>query len=360
MKKFVSMLSVAVLSASLLCACGGGTESTTTAAPPAGDTTGAAVSQEETGTPATTSAPTDGDVIVMKLANANPAGDIRDQVCRRFADLAAEKTGGKVKIEVYSGGSLGDWRDAVEGLSMGINEIVIEGIATLSAYTDLAYLDGLPYVFRDADHFQKVMLGEMGQEICDQVGEQGGFKLLGPQYRGTKVTTSQKPFSNLEELKGLKIRVPNNQVNIDTWTYLGASPTPLALTETFTALQQHTVEAQENSIIESYGHGFYDVCDYLIYTDHQHSADVFIFDRNYFNDLDPEIQQALTEAANEAAQWRTETVLKEEKEYLTKWEEAGVEIIYPELDGLREAVANLAADKYPMLKDMVDQIQAVQ
>ncbi|WP_434309120.1 TRAP transporter substrate-binding protein [Hominifimenecus sp. rT4P-3] len=357
MKKIIAMMTAIALGVSLLAGCGNG-NTTETKAPSAAETGTAAQSGTEAA--AGTEAQADGDVIVMKLANPNPAGDIRDQVCLKFSELVSEKTGGKVRIDVYSGGSLGDWRDCIEGLSMGIDEIVIEAICSLNPYTELANFEAIPYVYRDADHFMKVMMGDLGKEICEEVGEAGGFKMVGPQYRGAKVTTSQKPFHNIDEVKGLKMRVPSNQVNIDTWAAFGASPTPLALSETFTALQQHTVEGQDNSIIESYGHGFYDVCDYLMMTNHNYNADVWIFDREYFNNLDPEIQTAIEEAAQEAAEWRTQAVLEEEKEYLKKWEEAGVEIIYPELDGFREAVADFAKDKYPALQDLVSRVQAVQ
>ena len=146
---------------------------------------------------------------------------------------------------------------------------------------------------------------------------------------------------------------------IDTWQLLGASPTPLALTDVFTALQQNTVEAQENSIQESYGYGFYDVCDYLIRTDHQFSTDMFVFDRTYFDNLPEDIQTIVRECAEEAAQWRTETTLAEEEEYLQMWADQGVTIIDDvDTDTMRATLENLVDEKYPYLTELRDQIAA--
>lgn len=301
----------------------------------------------------------DGKKITMKLANANPAGDIKDQVAKKFAELVAEKSNGRIIVEVYSGGTLGDWRDAIEGLSMGIDEIVLESMGGLDAWTEYANIDAVPYIFRDYDHFISTWYGEVGEKIMSEVGEKGGFKLLGPMYRGARIVTSKVPFTNLQELKGLKMRAPNIQVYISTWKTLGAAPTPLALTETFTALQQNTVVAQENPTIESYGHGFYDVCDYLIKTNHVYSADYFIFDRNYFNALDSEAQKIITEAANEAAQWRNEKAVSMEDDYFKMFEDKGVTIIEPDRAEFMDAFDGFVEKEFPYLVDWVEEIKAV-
>ena len=321
--------------------CGGGND---TAEPAPGDQTGE----------------TNEQIIVMKLANANPPGDIRDQVSQKFAELVEEKTNGRVKVEVYSGGTLGDWRDTLEGLGIGVNEIVIESIGTLDAWAPLANIDPVPYVFRDYDHFIKVFYGPVGREIMDEVGKQGGFKMFGPMYRGARVVTSKKPFEHVDEARGLKIRAPNIQMYIKTWQALGASPTPLAITETFTALQQGTVDAQENPVVECYGHGFYDVCDYLILTNHVYGADVFVFNEQYFASLQDDIQTAIEEAALEAAEWRNNVAVEMEKEYVEKFKEKGVTVIEPDVESFRNKLDGFIEREFPDLVPWVDKIKAVQ
>jgi tripartite ATP-independent transporter DctP family solute receptor len=298
--------------------------------------------------------------IVMKLANANPAGDIKDRVALKMAEIVKQKTNGRVIVEVYSGGQLGDWRDAVEGLGMGMNEIVLESLGALDAYDVRANIDAVPYLYRDVEHFNKMWYGPMGEKVLTTIGDAFGFKLLGPMNRGARIVTSKVPFKNLEELKGLKIRAPNIQVYIETWRTLGAAPTPLALTETFTAIQQNTVVAQENPTIESYGHSFYDVCKYLIETNHVFSADMFIFSKKYFDNLPPDIQKAVIESITEAARWRNAETLKMESEYKKMFQEKGVTIIEPDRAQFMAKFDGFVEKLFPAIVDWVNEIKAIQ
>ena len=345
MKKFIGVFLAASMVLSLAACSSGGTATTTTT-----DTSTSEVTQTEN----------TGEVIEMKLANPNPVGDVKDLASIKFAELVDEKTNGQVKVTVYSGGQLGDARDTIEGLGLGTNEIVIESMGTTDAYSSLASIDAIPYMYAGYDHYERVMFGDLGAEIRDEVGEAGGFKLIGAMYRGARVCTTKKLFTTPDELKGLKIRVPNQQVYVDTWNVLGASPTPLALTETFTALSQNTVEAQENATIESYGFGFYDVCDYLVKTNHVYSTDVFIFNRAYFNNLPADIQVALEEAAMEASAYRNEISLNKEAEYEQMFIDKGVEIVEIDMEPFMAKFDGFVAEYYPELTDWANQIAAMQ
>ncbi len=341
MKKAISLVLAATMALSLA-ACSSGDSSSSSASGSAA-ASGSTAEVENTG-----------EVYEMKLANPNPVGDVKDLASIKFAELADEYTNGQVKITVYSGGQLGDARSTLEGLSIGTNEIVCESIGTLDPFTSLANFDAVPYMYRDYDHYAAAFLnGELGEEVKEAVGEDGGFKLLGGMYRGARVVTTKKKFTNPDELAkvGLKIRVPSQQIYIDTWNVLGTSPTPLALTETFTALQQNTVEAQENATIESYGFGFYDVCDYLVKTNHVYSTDMFIMDRDYFNGLPTDIQEALTKAAKEASDYRTQMSLDMEAEYEQMFADKGVEIVEVDTAPFIEKFDGFVDEYYPDFAD---------
>jgi len=277
----------------------------------------------------------------------------------KFAELVNEATDGCVVVQVYSGGVLGDWTDTIEGLKMDMDEIVLEGFSSYASYDSSANIDAIPYIFESYQHFMDVYQNDVGQGILDDVGELCGFKFIGAQYRGFRVTTSNVRFSNLAELQasGLKIRIPSVESYIFMWEDLGVSPVVLALTETFTALQQNTVEAQENSVIESYGHGFYDVCDYLIKTNHICGCDVFAFDLGYWNELPAEVQTVLTECANEAALWRSEFSYNEEDTYIGMWEDKGVEVIDVDMSEFAGALSNYTEEHYPDLLPWVEAIK---
>ena len=341
MKKALS----AVLAASMvfsLAACGGKEEAAapSTSAPAATDAPAADTPAEPE--------------YVMKLANPNPVGDVKDLASIRFSELAAEYTDGRVQIDVYSGGQLGDARETLEGLKIGTNEIVCESIGTLDPFTKLANFDAVPYMYRDYEHYRAAFLeGELGEEVKEAVGQDGGFKILGGMYRGARVCTTKKKFTTPEELEatGLKIRVPSQQIYIDTWDVLGVNPTPLALTECFTALQQNTVEAQENATIESYGFGFYDVCDYLVQTNHVYSTDVFIMDRGYFEKLPADIQEAMIKAAKEASDYRSEMSMTMEADYIEMFKEKGVEVIAIDTKPFIAKFDGFLEEYYPQFAD---------
>ena len=295
---------------------------------------------------------------VIRLANIAPVGDPRDMACVKFAELVEEKTKGAVKVEVFSGGTLGDWRVTIEGLKPGVVNAVIESVGTIEPYTKLAAVDPYPYLYRDIEHFKKVWYSDTGTALLEKIGADGDFKLIGPMYRGARYVTSKKKFTNLEELKGLKIRAPQLKMYLKTWELMGAAPTPMAATEIYTGLQQGTVDAQEYPLDFDYSYALYEVCPYLISTRHVFSNDVFIFDKAYFDALPEEIRNALIEAASEVAKWRTDYSIEQESEYIRKFKEKNVEIVDIDTAPLREKVAGIV-EFFPNLKEIVAEIQAV-
>ncbi|HBD64161.1 MAG TPA: hypothetical protein DC038_06960 [Clostridiales bacterium] len=299
------------------------------------------------------------DVKVFKLANVSALGDERDQSLQEFARLVDEKSKGEIKIEVYSGGTLGGWRDTIEGLEPGIVQIVCESIGTLEPYSKTASIDAYPYLYRNYEHYKKVMEGEIGEQLLATVGEEGGFVIMGPSYRGARIMTSNKKVESVDNLKGVKIRAPGIQMYIKTWEYLGASPVPMDATEIYTGLQQGTVDAQENPVLFSYGNAYYDVCKYLVMTNHVMSTDVFIFNDDFFNGLPEETQKILREAATEAGNFRTQLVLDKEGEAIKEMEAKGMEIINPNIKGFQDKLTDFGKE-FPDLVDMVKQIQSVQ
>ncbi len=298
--------------------------------------------------------------IVLRLGHINAENDPTHDQAKFFAEKVSEKTDGRVKVDIYPSATLGDTRELIEGLGIGTVEIVIDGFGTVETYTSVASLDAMPFLYRDYDHFMKVWQGDVGKELCDAAGSESGLKIFGGTYRGARVITSTKEIHTVEDMKGLKIRVPNLDVYIKTFQGLGATPTPMAMTEVLTGIQQGTVEGQENPTILSYNFGLYDVCDYLIRTNHMYSANVFMLSDSYFSGLEEDVQQAILEAGQEAADYTSQVVANSEEEYFSKWEEQGVEIIDPEIEGFKKACDGLLETEFPNLVELGKRIQEVQ
>ena len=174
----------------------------------------------------------------LRLAHAYAVDGVVDQVMKRFSARVSELSDGKMKVEVYSGGVLGTWREALEAMSFGTVDMVAESLGTLESYTKLAGLEGAPYLYRDSKHFYTVWESPVGKQVINTIADQSGRRLITVMWRGARQLATVKPVEKLGDLKGLKIRVPTEDTYVKTWQALGASPTPMSLSEVYTALQQ--------------------------------------------------------------------------------------------------------------------------
>ena len=182
------------------------------------------------------------DTYTLKMHMSVSATDPVYASAEKFKELVEAKTDGKVTLELYPSSSLGVTQDCLEGLSMRACDIVYDSMSNLSTWNELANVEALPYMYSGVDHFKAVWEGEVGEKIRNDLGAATGLKIMGCGLQGIRVVTSNTPIKSLADVKGLKIRVPTIDVYLKTWEWLGASTTPLAGSEIFTALQQNTVQ----------------------------------------------------------------------------------------------------------------------
>lgn len=293
-----------------------------------------------------------------KMGSPFNEGSSNDEACKIFISKLEELSGGKIKVDFFPGNTLGDSAELEEGLAHGTATFVYESVASLASWSDLANIDAYPYLYSSLDHFLKVWNSEIGESIREAVGQEGGFKMFGTLYRGARVVTGNKRIETVDDVKGFKIRTPNTAIYVDTWNYLGAMSTPMAGSDIFTGIQQGTVEGQENPIIDSYNLGLYDVCDYLIRTNHVYSQCTFIMDRAYYESLPAEVQGWIAEAAEAAAEYKNTVTPQEEEEYLQKWIDNGTEVIDVDVQQFMDAMAGFGEQYYPQFSEYIDQILA--
>lgn len=299
------------------------------------------------------------DTYSWKMALNSTAGDNAYDTAAVFADKVKELTDGKVNVELYGGASLGSTSEVLEGLSYGVADIICESVGTLATFTPLANIDAMPYIYSDYDHFMNVWYSDLGQEIKDKIGEASGFKLMGGTFRGPRIVTSTKEMHSVDDFDGFKLRAPNLEMYLKTWQWMGAAPTPMAMNETYTALQQGTVSGQENPMADSMNYAFNEVCKYWIKTNHVYSCNLFIMDGNYFNGLPEDIQAAVVEAAEYAGQEISVKQLEKEKEAEAKLVEEGCTVIDVDIDAFKAHFDGFADENFPDLKDWTDRIKAM-
>ena len=338
MKKFLAMTLTAVLAAGVLAGCGSSDS---------GDANGGNANGGDS-TDTTYS---------WKMALNSTEGDNAYDMGAAFKEKIEEISGGQITVELYGGGSLGTTSEVLEGMSYGVADLMVESIGTLSTFSPLANIDAMPYVYSGYDHFMSVWNSELGDEMKTTIGEAAGFKLLGATFRGPRIVSATKEMSTVDDFKGFKLRAPNLEIYLETWNWMGAAPTPIAVTETYTALQQGTVEGQENPMADSLNYAFDEVCKYWIKTNHVYSANVVIMDDDYFNSLPAEIQAMVEEAADYASQTISESQLDKEAAAEAELIEKGCTVIEVDQDAFAAHFDGFAEEKFPDLADWVNRIK---
>jgi tripartite ATP-independent transporter DctP family solute receptor len=266
--------------------------------------------------------------IVIKFAhNGNTIPeDPQNVACTAFKKMVEERTNGAIRVDIYPAAQLGDARTIVEGVQMGTIEMADIENGPMGRFVPEAMLWDLPFIFRDIDHAHNVLDGDVGkyvQKKYDDVGirhlayNDGGFRYF---------TNNVRPIRNMDDLQGLKIRVMESKVMIDTINAFGASAVPMAFGELYTALQQGVVDGQENPMNLIYSQRFYEVQKYLSLSGHFYYPRQYITNLNWFNNLSEEHQKIIAEAAKEACDIQREELAKYEIEMKKVLQEKGMEI----------------------------------
>ena len=255
-----------------------------------------------------------------------------------LAKKIKEKTNGRIDITVYPAGQLGNDKAVAEGVKLGTISMAVAG-TTSSKVTDAFYL---PYVFRDANHQRKVMSGPVGQLIKDRFSKDTGMFLIGGAYFAARhLTTKDKEVKSPGDLKGLRIRVPQIPAMVATWKALGASPTPINFTELFTALQQGTVDAQENPYSLILMNSFFEVQKYLIQTYHVLPMRFFFMNDKLWIRLSKEDQTLFVKTWEEEAVNIEKMFMENEQKWLDQLKGKGMKVVAVDTKPFREAVKDV-------------------
>lgn len=214
-------------------------------------------------------------------------------------ELVNEKSGGTLQVEVHTDGTLGQEREMMESLQIGNLDLALVSTAPISNfYSQMSVLD-MPYLFDSKAHAYAVLDGEIGQSLFDGLESQG---MVGLTYmeNGFRNVFSTKPITKPADLKGVKIRIMENQIQTATFSALNAIVTNMASGEVYTGLQQGTIDAAENAICAYYSSAYYEVCKELSLTEHFYGATALLMSKKVFASLTEEQQTILKEAAAEA------------------------------------------------------------
>jgi len=259
-----------------------------------------------------------------------------------FAEKVAEKTNGRVAVQVFYDASLGNEAQTGEGIRTGSIDIGFAGQVGFGSYIrDIRVLE-LPYLYKNFDEIDRVY--QEIRPILDQRFSENGVTLLSQVYEGPRMTLAARPLAKLEDFSGMALRVPESPVYISMAQAFGTKPTPVAFPEIYTALQAGVVEGLEGSPSTLLGGKFFEVAKNLCRTDHIHNAVYFGINPTTMSSFDEPTQTAILEAAREATLFNLDLVKGSVESDLVKLREAGVTETTPDLEPFRQAVAasNLA------------------
>lgn len=294
----------------------------------------------------------------FKLGHLANEEHVWHQSALHFAELVKEKSEGKISIKVYPNEQLGSESDNLTGILAGTMDMTITG-ETLQNYIEEAALVAVPYMIDDTAHLQKVAGGHIGQKIEEKISSVG-FRPVAWFQRGARELTSNQPVRHPDDLQGMILRVPNVPLFIDTWQALGAKATPMAFSEVFTALQQGTIQAQENPLSLIHSAAFYEVQDYVNLTDHVIGWVYLVIGEKQFQKLPENLQEVVLEAGKEMQQYHDRLFLEQQQIYEEKLKEAGMEFIEVDKAAFRQkALPAVKANLKPVQLELFEEIVEV-
>jgi len=289
------------------------------------------------------------DVKVLKLAHGLDITHPVHKAMEFMAEKVYEKSGGRLRVDIYPSEQLGSERECIEQLQIGGLAMTKTSSSPLESFVSEVKVLGLPYLFRDSEHYWKVLLGPIGKELL-AAGEKVGLKGLCFYDAGARsFYTTDKPIHSPEDLKGLKIRVQKSQIALKMVQAMGGAATPIDWGELYTSLQQGVVDGAENNPPSFYTSLHYEICNYYSLDEHTMPPDMLLISTSVWKKLSPEFQNILQEAADESVPYHrklwAEMVNKSFEEIQKpRGSKPGVTIIRPDKKPFRDAVKQMWAE----------------
>lgn len=304
----------------------------------------------------------DGEVTTLQLSHQVAATHSINVTTEKFAELVKEKSGGAMEIEVFPSASLGTERENLEALQTGTLDMAIIAVEFYPSYVEEAGVFVLPYMYDSYEHQTEALKGEAGQKLAQMILNQTGVKVLSYYSLAFRqVFTTKNPVNNVEDIKGLKIRVPESPTYVNTFTLLGAAPTPVAWGETYTALETNVVAGLENTPESIYSASMHEVVKYMNVTDHISAPTTFSISDEIFEELTADQQTIILEAAQEACDFGLELTIANDTEFRDKLAQE-LEVIETDKTTMRDAIDYdtfdvMKLDDAKILKDLIDSVR---
>ncbi|MGJ4929140.1 sialic acid TRAP transporter substrate-binding protein SiaP [Bradyrhizobium sp. HKCCYLS2038] len=276
------------------------------------------------------------------------------------AQEIGKRTNGRYQIDVYPASQLGKETDINQGLSLGSVDIIISGSSFAAKSYPPIGVTYYPYTFRDADHLLAYTKSDVFKELTKGYEDKSGHHILAVTYYGVRQTSSNKPLKGCADMKGLKMRVPDVPAYLAMPRACGANTAPIAFAEVYLALQNGTVDAQENPLTTIEAKKFYEVQKYIVLTGHIVDHLNTVVAGGLWKKLSEEDRKIFTDVAQEAAAKATGEIKANEAKLVAFFKDKGLTVTEVNKDEFREAVMKaISFESFDYRKSDWDRIQAV-
>jgi len=352
MKKFIAMLLALVMVLSLA-ACGAQAPAPE-AAPEAPKAEAPKAEEPKAEAPA--------EKIVIRLADVQAENDVETLFEYKFAELVGEKSGGRIEVQVFPAGQMGEMADILGSVQMGAIEMCRTNPSWLAdAGAASLNLLSLPFIFTGLEQSTEVLEGEIGAKMLQEVLDVGiGVRGLGYlEASGRYFFFTEKEVSNLEEIAGLKLRVPTNALATKMVESCGATATPIGYNDLYGSLQTGVVDGADNPLKGILNMSFHEVSTYVLDLAHQYEASIILIGENFWQTLSADDQAILQEAMDEAAEYYKEISRDALGGYRSALEEKGMTFVTPDnaqewIDAVTPMYAEFAVGYEDLLQQLID------
>ncbi len=273
----------------------------------------------------------------IKFGIGHPPTHSFVKATEKFKELIEKRTNGQLKVEIFPSSQLGGEREMQEMVALGTLEMSVSGITVI--YEPLYALLEAPFLYRDRDHIRKVMASPIVAELGESLLKKG-IRYIGFYENGFRhITNSKRPINAPTDVKGLKIRTPENLAQIETFKALGAVATPMAFSELYNALAQGVVDGQENPLQNIWNGKFYEVQKHLAITSHIYNSAYILISEKFWSGLSAEQRKALAESIQEASAFQLDMVANLDKQLLQDMKAKGMQVTTPDQNAFRAATA---------------------
>jgi len=252
--------------------------------------------------------------VVLKAVTNNPKNSGHYRGLEIYKKLVEERTGGRVLVELYSDGVMGDEEEMAEGMKSGTVDVMMAAAAKYANFVPEMDLYSPPYTFKNWAHMKAVTFGEIDAKIARAVKERRGEIYLGPFTDGTRNIFTNKPIRSLDDMRGLKLRIMTGPNENNAWHALFTNPTPTAYTELYAALKAGVIDGAENTFTSLLGMKFFESCKYVLRTEHSFMVLCFLMSAKAYQKVPADLRDIVVQAGKDTCRLQVDIAIIYDKE----------------------------------------------